>query len=296
VLKLLPETGHPMDALAAAVAAMGTFYPARNVEDPEARYQSTIRLIAKLPTLVAAIARIRRGDEPIAPRDDLDHAANFLYMLSDRVPDTTSAHSLDVCMILHAEHAMNASTFSARITGSTFAGPFGVISAAVSALGGPLHGGAAEECLRLLRSLSSPDRARMWAEENMRNQQIIPGFGHRVYKVKDPRATILQRLAMQLVEKTGRSAVYDTAVELERVVTAALGSKGVYPNVDFFNGVVYDRLGIAPELFSCMFAMSRVAGWLAHWNEQVQKNHLIRPTQVYQGEREKKWAAAADRY
>jgi citrate synthase len=296
VLKLLPEQGHPMDAVAAAVAAMGMFYPAKNVEDVEQRYQSTIRLIAKLPTLVAAFARIRRGDEPIAPRDDLDHAANFLYMLGDRTPDPAVARVLDVCMILHAEHAMNASTFSARVTGSTLAGPYGVISAAISALAGPLHGGAAEESLLLLRQLGSPDRARMWAEENMRNQQIIPGFGHRVYKVKDPRATILQRMAAQLVERTGRSAVYDTAVELERVVTQALGSKGVHANVDFFSGVIYERLGIPVDLFSCVFAMSRVAGWLAHWNEQVSKNQLIRPTQVYQGEREKKWVSLADRY
>ncbi|MCC6811609.1 MAG: citrate synthase [Deltaproteobacteria bacterium] len=295
VLKLLPEHGHPMDATGATVAAMGMFYPAKNVEDPEQRYKSTIRLIAKLPTLVAAFARIRKGDEPITPRDDLDHAANFLYMLSDRVPDATASRILDVCMILHAEHAMNASTFSARITGSTLAGPYGVISAAISALAGPLHGGASEAALLLLRQLSSPDRARMWAEENMRNQQIIPGFGHRVYKVKDPRATILQRLATQLVEKTGRSAVYDTAIELERVVTHALGAKGVFPNVDFFNGVIYDRLGIPVDLFSSMFAMSRVVGWLAHWNEQVAKNHLLRPTQIYQGDREKKWVPIADR-
>lgn len=295
VLKILPENGHPMDALSAAVAAMGMFYPAKNVEDPEQRYQSMIRLIAKLPTIVAAVSRIRKGDEPIAPRDDLDHASNFLYMLQDKVPDAALSRVLGACLILHAEHAMNASTFAARITGSTFAGPYGVISAAINTLAGPLHGGATEQALVLLKTLGAPDRARMWAEENMRNQQIIPGFGHRVYKVKDPRAAILQKLAAQLIERTGRSTLYDVALELERAVTEKLGGKGVYPNVDFFNGVVYDRLGIPVDLYSSVFAMSRVAGWLAHWNEQVAKNVLIRPTAVYQGEREKKWVSVNDR-
>ncbi len=295
LLKLLPENGHPMDAIDAAVAAMGMFYPSKSVEDPDQRYQATIRLIAKLPTLVAAFARIRRGDEAVAPRDDLDHAANFLYMLTDRLPDPVLARALDVSLILHAEHAMNASTFSARITGSTLAGPYSVVSAAISALAGPLHGGATEESLLLLRMLGSPDRARMWAEENLRNQQVIPGFGHRVYKVKDPRAVLLEKLATALVEKTGGGTLFDTALELERVVTKHLGSKGVFPNVDFMNGIVYDRLGIPVDLFPCVFAMSRVSGWLAHWHEQVAKNHLIRPTQVYQGERGKRWQPLNER-
>jgi citrate synthase len=295
LLKLLPENGHPMDAVSAATAAMGMFYPAYNSEDPEQRHQATIRLLAKLPTLVAAFSRIRRGDEPIAPRDDLGHAANFLYMLTDKVPDKAIARALDVSLVLHAEHGMNASTFAARITGSTLASPYGVISSAISALAGPLHGGASEQSLVLLRSFGSPDRARMWAEENLRSQQIIPGFGHRVYKVKDPRAVMLQKLASDLTEKTGKGGLFDVAVELEKVVTQHLGGKGVFANVDFYNGVVYDRLGIPVDLFPCVFAMSRVSGWLTHWNEHVSKNILIRPTQTYSGEREKKWIPLSDR-
>jgi citrate synthase len=170
-----------------------------------------------------------------------------------------------------------------------------VISAAIATLAGPIHGGASEEVLKNLRHLASPERARMWAEENIRNQMIIAGFGHRAYKVKDPRAALLQKLASRLFEKTGRSTLYEVALELERVVEQHLGSKGVHANVDFFSGIIYDRLGIPSDLFTAIFSMSRVCGWLAHWNEQLQRSSLYRPTQIYIGDRNKQLTPLAER-
>jgi citrate synthase len=284
LMKCLPEGGHPMDALDASVAALGMFYPAKIVEDPRLRFEAAIRLIAKVPTIVASFARIRRGDEPIVPRDDLSHAANFLYMLSEEEPDPLIARVLDVCMILHAEHSMNASTFSARVCGSTLADPYSVVSSAIGTLAGPLHGGANEEVLTMLRAIP-PGGVAAWAEDRVTNKKKISGFGHREYKVKDPRATILQRLAVQLFEKLGRTPIYDTALELERIIGERLGPKGVYPNVDFYSGIFYEKMGITADLFTPIFAISRTAGWLAHWLEQLEDNRIFRPSQIYTGER-----------
>ena len=291
ILKCLPETGHPMDALGAAVAALGMFYPTKIVEDPKLRMDAAIRLIAKAPTIVAAFARIRRGDEPILPRDDLGHAANFLYMLSGAEADPLVARVLDVCMILHAEHSMNASTFSARVTGSTLADPYSVVSSAIGTLAGPLHGGANEEVLTMLRSVAGSLAAvRPWAEERIKAKKKISGFGHREYKVKDPRAKILQKLAVQLFDKFGRTPLYDLACELEKVVAEHLGPKGVYPNVDFYSGIVYEKMGVPADLFTPIFAISRTAGWLAHWLEQLEDNRIFRPSQIYTGERNRSFA------
>lgn len=286
LMKCLPETGHPMDALDASVAALGMFYPEKIVEDPERRYGAAIRLIAKVPSIVAAYARIRRGDEPILPRDDLSHAANFLYMLTEKVPDPLIARVLDVCMILHAEHSMNASTFSARVCGSTLADPYSVVSSAIGTLAGPLHGGANEEVLTMLRSVPGGlAGVRAWAEERIKQKKKISGFGHREYKVKDPRAKILEKLAVQLMDRFGRTPLYDIARELEAIVAEHLGPKGVYPNVDYYSGIVYEKMGISPDLFTPIFAISRTAGWLAHWMEQLEDNRIYRPSQIYTGER-----------
>lgn len=295
LLKLLPENGLPMDALAASLSAMGMFYPDQAVEDVDSRYQAAVRILAKMPTLVAAWARVRKGDEPVAPRDDLDHAANFLYMLTEKVPEPAVARIFDVSMIVHAEHGMNASAFATRITGSTLTDAYSVIVSAVNTLSGPLHGAAAMATLKNLKQLGSADRARSWAEENIRSQQIIPGFGHRSYKVKDPRASVLQKQIEQLIALTGRSTTYEVATELEKVVVQHLGQKGVHPNVDFYSGVLYERLGIPMDLFTAVFSMSRVAGWLAHWNEQLQRNTLYRPAQKFTGDRERVFVALEQR-
>jgi citrate synthase len=284
LIKSLPEQGHPMDALQAAVAALGMFYPGRNVKDPENNYWSAVRLIAKLPTIVAAFSRLRRGDDHVPPRDDLGFSENFLYMLSERLPDPVVAKVLDVSLILHAEHTMNASTFCGLVTASTLADPYTVVASALGALKGPLHGGANEEVVAMLRAIGSTDRIRPYLEAKLRAKEPIMGFGHRVYKVKDPRAVILQQLAQTLFRHCGSSSLYVLAEETERIALELLGHKRVYPNVDFYSGVIYDQMGIPTDTFTSIFAMARVAGWLAHWLEQMKENKLYRPDQIYEGE------------
>src|ERR1700687_4393610 len=209
LIKCLPETGHPMDSLQASAAAMGMFYPSRNVSDAKSNWAAVIRLIAKLPTVVAAFHRLRAGDEAIPPRDDLDHAANFYWMLFEQEPSPAVRKVLDACLILHAEHTMNASTFSARVTGSTLANPYTVISAAIGTLTGPLHGGANEEVLDMLEEIGDIKKVRTWCEDAIANKKKIMGFGHRVYKVKDPRATVLQELAVRVFTGSGKPPTYE---------------------------------------------------------------------------------------
>jgi len=284
LLKCLPEQGHPMDALQAAVAALGMFYPGRNVKDIDNNYWSAIRLIAKMPTIIAAHARIRRGDDAIPPRDELDFCQNFLYMLADRVPERIAGGTLDACLVLHAEHTMNASTFTGLITASTLADPYTVVASSIGSLKGPLHGGANEEVVTMLRAIGTPDKVRPYIERKLKAKEKLMGFGHRVYKVKDPRAVILQGLCEQLFKQCGSSALYDVALEVERVAADLLGEKKIYPNVDFYSGIIYDKLGIEVDCFTPIFAMARVAGWLAHWFEQLRENKLFRPDQIYSGE------------
>jgi citrate synthase len=283
LIKCLPETGHPMDALQAGVAALGMFYPARDVTNAKSNWDSVVRLIAKMPTIVAAFHRLRRGDEAIRPRDDLGHAANFYFMLTDQEPSPAIARVLDACLILHAEHTMNASTFSGRVTGSTLANPYTVVSSAIGTLTGPLHGGANEEVLEMLDEIGSVENARPWLESAIAHKKKIMGFGHRVYKVKDPRATVLQELAENVFVETGRPKLYELALELERAAATLLGPKGIYPNVDYFSGIVYQSLGIPRDLFTPIFAVSRVVGWLSHWLEQLKNNRIFRPEQIYVG-------------
>ncbi|MFI5307918.1 MAG: citrate synthase [Polyangiales bacterium] len=297
LLKTLPESGHPMDALAAAVAALSMFYPGDHVNDEAFRHDCVVRLIAKFPAIVAAWNHIRMGEDPIKSRPDLGHAANFLYILNGEEPDPLIAKTMDVALILHAEHQMNASTFSARVTGSALADPYAVVSAAVGTLSGPLHGGANEEVLHMLRTI--PDgrsvTVRAWAEDRLARKLKIPGFGHREYKVKDPRATILQKLSEKVFEKHGSTPLYDIAVELERQMADLVGHKGIYPNVDFYSGILYDKMKIPVDLFTPIFAIARVAGWLAHLLEQLQNNRIFRPSQVWSGTADREWLPMSDR-
>ncbi|MEP0760717.1 citrate synthase [Trichocoleus sp. DQ-A2] len=286
MMKCFPETGHPMDALQASAAALGLFYSRRALDNPAYIREAVVRLLAKIPTMVAAFQLMRKGNDPVRPRDDLDYSANFLYMLNEREPDPLAARIFDVCLTLHAEHTMNASTFSARVTASTLTDPYAVVASAVGTLAGPLHGGANEEVITMLEEIGSVENVGAWLEDALQRKAKIMGFGHRVYKVKDPRATILQNLAEQLFEKFGHDKYYDIAVELERAVEEKLGEKGIYPNVDFYSGLVYRKMGIPTDLFTPVFAIARVAGWLAHWKEQLGENRIYRPTQIYKGSRE----------
>jgi citrate synthase len=283
MMKCFPETGHPMDALQASAAALGLFYSKRALDNPDYIREASVRLLAKIPTMVAAFKQMRKGNDSVQPNDDLDYSANFLYMLNERKPDPLAARIFDICLTLHAEHTMNASTFSAMVTASTLTDPYAVVASAVGTLAGPLHGGANEEVITMLEEIGSVENVRSYLEDCVQRKSKIMGFGHRVYKVKDPRATILQNLAEQLFEKFGHDQYYSIAVELEKAVEEKLGQKGIYANVDFYSGLVYRKLGIPTDLFTPIFAIARVAGWLAHWKEQLEENRIFRPTQIYTG-------------
>jgi len=289
MIKCFPESAHPMDALQAGVAALGMFYPFEQgidtkQADEEMVHTASIRLIAKMPTLVAAHARMRRGDDPIPPRDDLSHAANFLYMLTGNEPEPLFERIMDVALIVHAEHTLNASTFSAMVTGSTLADPYTVISSAIGTLSGPLHGGANEEVLDMLDEIGSVENAESYLNRKLQHKEKIPGLGHRVYKAKDPRATLLQELYSELTRRHGEDPTYAIARRIEELSASTLGVKGVCPNVDFYSGIVYRKLGIATDLFTPIFAIARVAGWLAHWREMLANNRIYRPVQIYVGQ------------
>ncbi len=283
MMKCFPESGHPMDALQASAAALGLFYSRRDLHNPAYTREAVVRLLAKIPTMVAAFQLMRKGNDPVQPRDDLGYSANFLYMLNEQEPDPLTARIFDICLTLHAEHTMNASTFSSRVTASTLTDPYAVMASAVGTLGGPLHGGANEEVISMLEEIGSVENVRPFLDDRLEHKAKIMGFGHRVYKVKDPRATILQNLVQQLFESFGHDKYYDIAVELEKAVEEKLGQKGIYPNVDFYSGLVYRKMGIPIDLFTPIFAIARVAGWLAHWKEQIEENRIYRPTQVYTG-------------
>ena len=295
MMKCFPERGHPMDALQASAAALGLFYSRRALANPAYIREAVVRLLAKIPTMVAAFQQMRRGNDPVRPRDDLNYSANFLYMLNEQEPDPLLASIFDTCLTLHAEHTINASTFSAMVTASTLTDPYGVIASAVGTLAGPLHGGANEEVIDMLEQIGSVENVRPFVEKSVANKDKIMGFGHRVYKVKDPRATILQRLAEELFENFGHDDYYDIAVELEQVVEEKLGHKGIYANVDFYSGLVYRKMGIPLDLFTPVFAIARVAGWLAHWKEQLEANRIYRPTQIYTGTHGAPYIAIEDR-
>uniref|UniRef100_UPI002FE4FB07 Citrate synthase n=1 Tax=Synechococcus elongatus (strain ATCC 33912 / PCC 7942 / FACHB-805) TaxID=1140 RepID=UPI002FE4FB07 len=295
MMKCFPDSGHPMDALQASAAALGLFYSRRALDDPEYIRAAVVRLLAKIPTMVAAFQLIRKGNDPIQPRDELDYAANFLYMLTEREPDPVAARIFDICLTLHAEHTINASTFSAMVTASTLTDPYAVVASAVGTLAGPLHGGANEEVLDMLEAIGSVENVEPYLDHCIATKTRIMGFGHRVYKVKDPRAVILQNLAEQLFDIFGHDPYYEIAVAVEKAAAERLSHKGIYPNVDFYSGLVYRKLGIPSDLFTPVFAIARVAGWLAHWKEQLNENRIFRPTQIYTGSRNLDYTPIADR-
>ena len=295
MMKCFPSDGHPMDALQSSAASLGLFYSRRAIDDPQYIYDAVVRLIAKIPTMVAAFQLIRKGQDPIQPRDDLAYSANFLYMLTEREPDPLASRVFDRCLILHAEHSLNASTFSARVTASTLTDPYAVVASAVGTLAGPLHGGANEDVLAMLDEIGTADRAVDYLDAAMASKRKVMGFGHREYRVKDPRAVILQALAEELFARFGHDEMYDVARALEVAAESRLGPKGIYPNVDFYSGLVYRKLGIPRDLFTPVFAIARVAGWLAHWREQLGANRIFRPSQIYTGSSMRQWSPLEDR-
>lgn len=295
MMKCFPASGHPMDALQSSAASLGLFYSRRAIDDPQYIYDAVIRLIAKIPTMVAAFQLIRKGQDPIQPRDDLAYSANFLYMLTEREPDPLAARIFDRCLMLHAEHSLNASTFSARVTASTLTDPYAVVASAVGTLAGPLHGGANEDVLTMLEEIGTPANAAAYLDQAIASKRKVMGFGHREYRVKDPRAVILQSLAEEMFARFGHDQLYDVARALEQAADSRLGPKGIYPNVDFYSGLVYRKLGIPRDLFTPVFAIARVAGWLAHWREQLGANRIFRPSQIYTGSPLRSWIDAESR-
>jgi citrate synthase len=235
-----------------------------------------------MATLVAAIERLRSGHEAVPPDPGLGHAENFLYMLSGQRPTVTAARTMDVALVLHADHEFNASTFAARVAASTLADVHGAVTAALATLKGPLHGGANEAVMRTLREIGSVERVEWSVKETLAAKRKLMGFGHAVYKTEDPRATRLRVLARRLAEERGETRFYQISERLEAVVRR---EKGLYANVDFYSASVYDALGIPTDLFTPVFAASRVAGWTAHVLEQVTNNRLIRPDSEYTGPR-----------
>jgi citrate synthase len=303
IMRNLPATGHPMEMLQTAIAAMGMFYNSADIltdglgrEDQIYVHMMSVKIIARVATMVAAWQHVRNGYDPIEPRADLTHAENFLYMLNGVEPDPLTARIMDACLIMHAEHTINASTFAAMVCGSTLAGPFRVIAAAIGTLAGPLHGGANQRVVEMLEEIGRPENVKNWLEMKVDEKEVIWGMGHREYKTKDPRATILQKMVLEWADNKGSlSPMFDTALELERQCEVFLGPKGVYPNVDFYSGILYSEMGIPTDQFTPIFAVSRVAGWMAHWREQLTDNRIFRPTQIYTGENDRHYVDIADR-
>ncbi len=288
IMKDLPESTHPMSVLQSMIAILGAFYTDTNYSE-DFEYDTVTRLIAKMPVVMANWMRIRRGDEPVRTRDDLSFSENILLMFSGKVPDAEIAKILDKCLILHAEHTMNASTFATLVVGSTLADPYKVISAALGSLSGPLHGGANEEVVKMLIEIGEPKNAKAYVAKKLKNKEKIMGFGHRVYKTYDPRALELEKLLKRVVEIKGESRLYKVAKEVEKHALENLKQKGVYPNVDFYSGCIYHLLGIPTDFFTSVFAVARAAGWLAHWREYKADNKLFRPVQVYTGKHGEKY-------
>ena len=284
----LPPTGHSMDVLQTAMAAMATFYPDAGAADPDSAYtqNALIKIISNMSTLVAMWTRISRGYDPIPPSNKMSYAENFMYMCFGEESDPEIVRLLDACLILHAEHTINASTFSTMVTASTLANPFSSIASGVGTLAGPLHGNANENVLLMLDEIGSAKNARGWIENRLKNKQVIWGMGHREYKTKDPRATILEKMIKTYIKKNGLSLSnrFETALEVEKICDELLSQKGVYPNVDFYSGILYSEIfNFTKEHFTPIFAMARSAGWVAHWHEQVSHNRIFRPTQIYTG-------------
>ncbi|HLO01622.1 MAG TPA: citrate synthase [Symbiobacteriaceae bacterium] len=291
-LKALPKTIHPMAALRTAISLLGNFDSAAESTGRENYVATSIKLTAQTATVVAAWEQIRNGKEPVAPRTDLSHAANFLWMLTGTEPDAFQAHVFDVALILHADHELNASTFSGRVTVATLTDIYSAVTAAVGALKGPLHGGANEMVMKMEEEIGSVENVEPWIKEALTLKKKIMGFGHRVYKTKDPRAYILEELSEEVGKRAGNTKWLDMTRAIEQVV---LREKGLYPNVDLYSGSAYYVMGIPTDLFTPIFAVSRVSGWTAHILEQLANNRIMRPRAEYVGPEKLAYVQLAER-
>ena len=290
------KESHPMDVLRTAVSALSAFDPDRDAEwdDVDATFRKGMRLTAQVPTIVTAHYNIRRGNEPVAPNVNLNHAANFLYMLDGDVPTTDTADLMDKDLVLHADHGSNASSFTARVVAGTKADAYAAVTAAIGALAGPSHGGAAENVMQMAREIGSPDNAHEYIRNLIRDRTPVMGFGHRVYKAADPRAHHLEEGVRKLSEEKGEPEWYSILTAVQDAMSP-YARRGVHANVDFFAGVIYYLNGIPQDLFVPIFAVGRVPGWIIQIVEQYRRNILIRPLLHYTGSRDREYIPIEDR-
>jgi citrate synthase len=288
MIRQIPKDAVPMHALRTLVSALALHDPEATSSgtDPksiESAKRQALRLVAKTPTLIANFDRHRSVKPFVRPNKDFDIATNFLWMLNGEKPTDAMAKGLDVCLILHADHGLNASTFAARVTIATLSDMYSAMTTAVGTLKGPLHGGANEEVMYMLDEIGSIDGVEPFIKGKLERKELIMGFGHRVYKAYDPRATYLKTFAKQIATDTGNLKLFDMSQKIEGIVLAAKADKGIFPNVDFYSATTYHCLGIKTDLFTCMFALSRMSGWTGHCIEQLKDNRLIRPQAMYTG-------------
>ncbi len=280
LLKSFPKKATPMEVLRTAISTLSLTDHSADDNSFESNVKKSINLTAKTATIIAAFDRIRNGKESIEPNPNLNHAANFLYMLTGKVPDEMISRFFDICLILHADHELNASTFAARVTSSTLSDLYSAITSAIGTLKGPLHGGANIEVMKMLTDMGTVDRTKDYVRTMLAERKRIMGFGHRVYKTEDPRATHLRRMSKEMGGKTGETKWYEMSRVIEDFM---LNEKGMYPNVDFYSASAYYSMGIPIDLYTPIFALSRVSGWIAHVLEQYSNNTLIRPVAEYVG-------------
>ena len=297
ILRLFPRHATPMEVLRTAVSSLGHYDPDSGNTSQEAALRKASRLTTRVGSIIAASERLRQGLEPIKPIPGRSIAYNFLYALTGTDPDPLVERIFDICLILHADHELNASTFAARVTAATMSDMYSSVTSAIGTLKGPLHGGANEQVMKMLLEIGDPAKAQAWVENALKNKVKIPGFGHRVYRTEDPRATVLRKYAEQLGKHTGNLKWY----EMSRVVEQAMGDwaqregKKIYPNVDFYSASVYHCMNIPTSLFTPIFAMSRITGWTAHILEQWANNRLIRPRAEYTGPKGLRYTAINER-
>jgi citrate synthase len=294
VIKSAPKTSVPMDVLRSAASALALTDPAPKDTSEQGRYSKAIRLIAQLPEIVAADYRFRRGEEPIAPNDDLDHAANFMYMLHGEEPGADAARTMDAALVLHAEHSFNASTFTARVIAATLSDMYSAITGAIGALKGPLHGGANEGVILTLLEIGEPANIKPWLDKKFQDKNFrLMGFGHPVYRTLDPRAIVLKKFSEKAGRERGTMKWFEMSDQIQQMMKAR--EKPLYPNVDFYSASTYYMMGLPPEIYTPIFAVARVVGWCAHVIEQQNHNKIIRPAANYIGEVEKKFKPLSER-
>jgi citrate synthase len=283
ILKALPTDTNPMRVLEVATAALGCLDPKGEDNSEAANRAKAIDIAAKLPLITATWHRMRQGLEPFTPDPSRSVSYNFLKMLNGQEPDDYAVQTFDVALTLHADHELNASTFSARVTAATLSDMHSAVVSAIGTLKGPLHGGANEQVMTMLEEIGDIDQVDEWMEQHLANKQKVMGFGHRVYRTKDPRAKILEKMSEELGKRMGNTKWFEMSRRVEELFQPTVASKGVYPNVDFYSASAYQVMGIPRDLFTPIFACSRVIGWTAHLLEQYAHNRIIRPASDYVG-------------